>query len=174
MRAIRALLCMAVCAGISCAEPGDPAQTGTTITLSAPGSHDDAVHEKPRAPIEVDLSARRLRGSEYRLSLKGTPETDVEQVLLEVLLPENVTLSQGNARARFGTTAAGTTRALTATVRVDGPGAEVEASARVRIIDGLEPNRMAAVVLGTPPPAKPVPVRTITLPSGERIDEVGP
>ena len=114
---------------------------------------------KPTAPVTVALAARPLGGAAYEVTLRAVPAADARAVELEV----------GGARAAFGPTRAGVARTLVTRVTRRSAGEDLIGLARV---DGRA--RAAAVRLGAPRRAAPVPARTVTLPSGDRVAEVRP
>ncbi len=173
MGATRALLCLLMVAGFGCVAAGDEPPHAATEQVRPP-AEDALVRGKPTAPIAVRMTATRLDGSTYRITVAGTPETDVDYVLLRLLLPDGVTADGAPLSARFEKTRAGTTRTLTARVSPRASGARVRASARVGVAPGIEPNRMAEVTIGAPPPSPRRATHTVILPSGDRLDEVGP
>lgn len=115
-----------------------------------------AVHLKPRAPVDLTLAVDGTR-------VVATATPHIDTVALEIAV--------AGQRRRFPRVAAGDSRSLRVEVR---RGVRVRASARADLGGGLRPNRVAEIAVGTPPPRRVIPHRTIALPSGEVIDEVRP
>lgn len=135
---------------------------------SKPGNH------KPVAPVDIAAVSRALGGGAYEVTVHAVPTVDVQAVVVEVLVPDGGATIDGNARASFGRTRAGTLRSHTVRVTVGNGGAIAVGSARVTLVPGLSPNKVTELTLGTPQRAVPPTIRVVTLPSGERIDEVRP
>ncbi len=141
---------------------------------SAPGNH------KPVAPVDIAATSRALGGGEYEVTVHAVPTVDVRAVEIEVLVPDGGATVAGNSRAVFGATRAGTRHSHTVRVVLgeggaSGPGGAIAVgSARVTLVPGLSPNKITEVILGTPQRTAPPTIRVVTLPSGERIDEVRP
>lgn len=112
------------------------------------------VHFKPSPPIDLTLS---VDGGDVVAT--ATPRVDT--VALEIAVA-------GQTR-RFARVAAGESRSFRVAAGTD---LRVRASARADLGGGLRPNRVAEIAVGTPPPRRVIPRRTIALPSGEVIDEV--
>lgn len=106
--------------------------------------------------------------------MHAVPTVDVQAVDVEVLVPDGGATIDGNAHAGFGPTRAGVRRSHTVHLTVGPGGAVAIGSARVTLVPGLSPNKIAEVTLGTPQRAVPPAIRVVTLPSGEKIDEVRP
>jgi hypothetical protein len=167
MPGARALLALSVLLVPGCSGDRDrPPQAPATVAVEPAGC-------KPVAPVTVVVRATAVGGGVHELVVEAVPDTDVSALELQVVAPGTVTVL-GDARRRFGVTAANTRRRATFRVQLEGPGAVVPVSARVRLADGIEPNEVAEVTIGSPPPAPAPVVRTLALPGGLRVDEVMP
>ena len=145
----------------ACQAPPQPA----TSARSAPAP----ASCKPEAPLVVEV-ATRPAGGELEITMHATPTSPVTTLELVLALPPNA-VARDPITARFDATPAGTTRTLTARIRVEGPAASVTAIGRVPV-DGIVMARSATVAIGTPAP--PPVTATYALPDGERVREVRP
>jgi hypothetical protein len=136
----------------------------TVLLLGACASPRTA-HHKPSPPLAVSASAQAVGGGAYDVTVVATPAVALDGLTLAVV-------DSGAAPVEVGTVAAGRAYRATVRVQVDGPGAELIAVASARVAPGHTASQTASVTVGTPARAPEPATRTITLPSGRRVDEV--
>jgi hypothetical protein len=75
---------------------------------------------KPGAPATLALDARPLAAGRFAVTLAATARADLDDLILELRLPEGVALESGGLTRAVGPTAAGQTATLVIEVRAPG------------------------------------------------------
>jgi hypothetical protein len=164
MRKARYWIVLVACFG-ACQSAAPP--THREHARSAPGAHSC----KPEAPIAVELATRSVGANELEVTARAVPTASVASIDLALVLPAHAQASAAT-RMRFGTTAAGEPRVLTARIQIaDQRTSSIAAIARVPV-EGIDMSRTATVSIGAPAPAPRT--RTYALPDGELAREVRP
>ena len=129
---------------------------------------------KPAAPVKLAVDQVAKGGGSYEVSVVATPTRDLRSAELRLILPAGVSAEEGDKPASFGPSAAGKPLTLVRHLHLSVDGADVVAD--VRVDDGITTRNRAHVlrVGAAKPPEAPRPVNTVTLPSGEKVDEVRP
>jgi hypothetical protein len=126
---------------------------------------------KPEAPLAVEIATREVTTNELEVTARVVPTANVSSLDLALALPSHAGASTAT-HARFGATAAGELRVLTARVRLaDRRSSSIAAIARVPV-NGINMSRTATVSIGMPEPAPRT--RAYALPDGELAREVRP
>lgn len=166
MRTVRGFQVVAL-AFAGCSAAAGAAPTPSEIVETRPSPHSC----KPEAPVAVVLSTTVIDARRTAVVVTATPTADVDALELALVVPPEVALTAGPAKLRFDDVAAGDSRVLRATLRLDGRSAELAAVARVPV-DGITMARTAATRLGEP--LAPARTKTYALPDGEMAREVRP
>lgn len=147
-----------------CACQSQQASTSAARSAPAPASC------KPEAPVAIEVVIRPI-GDDLEVAMRATPTAHVESLELALALPPQA-IALGAIETRFGDTAAGEVRTLTARIHVDERlSSSVTAIGRVPV-DGIVMSRTATAPIGKPAP--PPKTAIYTLPDGERVREVRP
>jgi hypothetical protein len=120
-------------------------------------------HEKPSAPVEVELTQRRLDGNAYEVTLTATALRDV--AALELTL-------DGRTQ-QVGAVRAGEVRTSTSRITIGAIGRTVAGGIAVGT-GRHRRTRAATVTIGQVAQPKPLPTRIVTLPDGTAVEEVRP
>jgi hypothetical protein len=130
-------------------------------------------NEKPQAPVSLKVDQVDQGGGRYAITVVATPTDDLKSAQLRLILPAGVTSLDDDKPMAIGATPKGHGLTLTRHVQLDGvAGADVVAD--VRVDDGAtRRNRAQIIRIGAARPAEaPRPVTTVTLPNGDKIEEV--
>lgn len=120
-------------------------------------------HQKPTAPVAIELTQRSLGGTDYEVTLTARPTRDVDS--LELRLDGRI---DRVVRAR-----ANVVHKLTVRVHLVDASQDVVGGATVRI--GNQRRNVAEIVtLGKPKPRVLPLAQIVTMPDGTRVEEVRP
>ena len=119
----------------------------------------------------MTLEATPIDARRSAVAVTAMPTRGITSLEIELVAPPALAVVDGAAKLRFGAIAAGESRTLTATVRLDGRSGDLAAVARVPV-DGILMARTTVVHVGEP--VAPPRTRTYALPDGEMAREVRP
>jgi hypothetical protein len=129
-------------------------------------------HDKPQAPVSLKVDSVDRGGGLVEVSVVAVPSEALEKATLRLILPAGVTADEGDKPVEFGAVAAGKPLTLVRHLHVGVEGADVVAD--VRVDNGVSVRNRAQVFRAgkAKPPEEPRHYNTVTLPSGDKVEEV--
>ena len=131
-------------------------------------------HDKPQAPVGLTASARDMGGGRFEVKVVATAREELRSAQLRLILPTGVTSEEDVRPLAFGAVGKGKSLELVRHLHLSVGGADVIAD--VRVDDGVSTRNRAHVFrVGTAKPAEAAAhTTTVTLPNGDRVEEVRP
>ncbi len=129
-------------------------------------------HDKPGAPVTLKVQSVTKGSGRFEVHVVATMTEDVRSAQLRLILPEGVKSEEDDKPVSFGPTGKGKSLTLTRHLQLSVDGADVIAD--VRVDDGMTTrNRPQIIHVGKARPAEaPVHHDTVTLPNGDKVEEV--